>query len=421
MNKRTIFLTVGLAMAMLAGWLLVTDNSAVWPIRNTLQYHLLVWLTGPITEPAPGPTGTLTGRVTDTAGAPLAGAWVLVAHRSGVTYHQRTDAAGQYRIEDIPPGSYRPVAGAPGFESARWQQVDITANQTTEAEAVLSPLKPAQYSPGANLRLSEPAAIECGQPLQSKAVRREVFFDSGGQPNQPTFYYTPIKTAAASDLPLLLAIYPGPADSWECASLPLAQAGFAVIAVGPAYTFELEADLDEQSRLLDMARAGQFPATTGRAIVLLGGSYSSLHVQRLLQRGQENLVAALLLGPPTDMFEMRRIQENGTHTPPFGLDKAFIAVGLPDQESLRYWDYSGAYHVRPDFPPLAILHSRDDQVVPYQQSELLAHNLDVVGAPHEDFYFAGASHYLMAPGEDETTQKIYAFALDFLARQIAPK
>jgi acetyl esterase/lipase len=193
------------------------------------------------------------------------------------------------------------------------------------------------------------------------------------------------------------------------------------LAVGPAYTFELEADLDEQSRLLDLARGGHFPATTGRAIALLGGSYSSLHVQRLLQRGQENLTAALLLGPPTDMFEMRRLQENGSHLPPFGLDQAFIAVGLPDQEPLRYWHYSGAYHVRADFPPIAILHSRDDQVVPYQQSELLARHLDLVGAPHEDFYFDGASHYLMAPGEDKTTQKIYDFALDFLARRVGQK
>jgi dipeptidyl aminopeptidase/acylaminoacyl peptidase len=126
--------------------------------------------------------------------------------------------------------------------------------------------------------------------------------------------------------------------------------------------------------------------------------------------------AVVLLGPPTDLFDMRRRLENGTYIPPFGLDQALIALGLPNREPLRYWHYSGAYHVRADFPPLALLHSRTDDVVPYQQSELLAANLAEAGAPHQTHFFDGASHYLLAEGGDADTLKIYEITLNFLAK-----
>ena len=74
--------------------------------------------------------------------------------------------------------------------------------------------------------------------------------------------------------------------------------------------------------------------------------------------------------------------------------------------------------MRPDLPPLAILHSYSDEVVPYQQSELLAENLTLVGAPHETHFFDGASHYLLAEEGDEDTLKIYRITLDFLAKYL---
>jgi dipeptidyl aminopeptidase/acylaminoacyl peptidase len=109
---------------------------------------------------------------------------------------------------------------------------------------------------------------------------------------------------------------------------------------------------------------------------------------------------------------MRYRLEQGTYIPPFGLDKALIALGLPGQEPRRYWRYSGAYRVRPDFPPLAIIHSRTDEIVPYQQSELLSENLTTVGVLHETHYFDGSSHYLL----DDEAEEIYRITLDFLAK-----
>ena len=59
---------------------------------------------------------------------------------------------------------------------------------------------------------------------------------------------------------------------------------YAVVATGPAYSFDLESDLDELERLLNFVRQGSFPASNKKLISLLGGSYSGLHVQHLLQR-----------------------------------------------------------------------------------------------------------------------------------------
>lgn len=419
MSKKHGYLIIGLIFIVSVTWLTTTDNINIWPARNTLQYKILRAWWGLAGEPALNQTGTLRGVARDLQNQPIAGAGVLAARWNGVTYSARTDAAGRYTIPNIPAATYRPVAGAPGYSQVNfgdWRgQVVIQANQETSADVILSPEPPRPVAPGQNLTLSQPVTLTCTAPLTATAIRRQVNFDSNGQLNQLTLFYTPITTTHL--LPILLTIYPGPADTWECASLPLAAAGYAVLAAGPAYTFDLESDLDELQRLIALARAGQFPGSDQDKIALLGGSYSGLHVQRLIQRDQ-HFRAALLLGPPSDLFDMRRRLEEGVYIPPFGLDQALIALGLPSEQPLRYWRYSGAYHVRADLPPLAILHSRSDEVVPYQQSELLAANLDAVGARYEIHFFDGASHYLLAPGADKDTLEIYRITLEFLAKNL---
>jgi pimeloyl-ACP methyl ester carboxylesterase len=417
-RKKQLLAIAAVVLIIGLGWLLMTDNLYVWPVRNTLKYHLRVWLSGPLVEPTADQAGTLTGTVTTVQNQPVGGAWVLAAYPNGTTFSTRTDDTGRFQLDGLPPGTYRPVAGAPGYQTTQFGnflgQLRISDNQSTTANAVLDKIPDREIAPGTSLELPGPEEFSCNKPLVGRANRWEISFDSAGQPNQPTFYYTPLSANPNDRLPLLLAIYPGPADSWECVSIPLAEAGYAVLAAGPAYTFDVESDLDELERLLDFAQQGQFPGTDGSQVALLGGSYSSLHVQRLLQRGRQNVVSALLLGPPTDLFDMRRRLENGSYIPPFGLDQAFRAIGLPSEEPVNYFDYSGAYHVRGDFPPLAILHSRNDEVVPYQQSELLARNLELVGAPYELHFFDGASHYLMDEGGE--VDEVYDISLDFLAR-----
>ncbi|MBE7471419.1 MAG: carboxypeptidase regulatory-like domain-containing protein [Anaerolineales bacterium] len=418
LHLRWIITLIMLLLAALLFWLATTDSSSIWPYRNTLQYYALTWWWQQAGYPQPGEPGELGGVVRDTQGQPVAGAWVLVSWWDGTSYSARSEADGSYLIAAVPAGQYRPVAGAPGYDSIemnRW--VTISPQTITTADLTLPPEPLRSLTPGQNLSFGPPSTPTCADPLPATAIRQPFTFDNNGRPGQPALYYTPLTTTTTSRLPVLMIVYPGPADAWDCASLPLAAAGYAVVALGPAYSLELEADIDELERVAAFIRAGQFPGGDGSRLAVLGGSYSGLHAQRLLQRSP-HYEAAILLGPPTDLFDMRRRLEERSYIPPFGLDQVLVALGLPDREPLRYWRYSGAYHIRPDFPPLAIMHSRTDEVVPFQQSERLSANLTQMGVAHQTYFFDGASHYLLAAGGDKDTLEIYRLTLEFLAEHL---
>ncbi|NJN94995.1 MAG: prolyl oligopeptidase family serine peptidase [Anaerolineales bacterium] len=64
------------------------------------------------------------------------------------------------------------------------------------------------------------------------------------------------------------------------------------------------------------------------------------------------------------------------------------------------------------------MHSRTDEVVPFQQSELLSAHLTQIGVAHQTYFFDGASHYLLADGGDKDTLEIYRLTLEFLAEHL---
>ncbi|MBV9792254.1 MAG: prolyl oligopeptidase family serine peptidase, partial [Chloroflexi bacterium] len=194
--------------------------------------------------------------------------------------------------------------------------------------------------------------------------------------------------------------------------------GYAVIAVGPAYALDLEADIDDLQRVVNLAKAGAFPRADGSRIGALAGSYSGLHVLRLAMRAPDALDSALLLGPPTDLFELRRLFEEGSFFPPFGLDQALIALGLPDRAPERYWRYSARYHARDLTLPLMLIHSKQDEVVPFTQSQLLADELQRLGRPHELHILEGMGHYLQATERTPAIDDLFNTTLDFFDRTL---
>jgi dipeptidyl aminopeptidase/acylaminoacyl peptidase len=200
--------------------------------------------------------------------------------------------------------------------------------------------------------------------------------------------------------------------------MPLAQAGYAVIAVGPEYALDLEPDVDDLVRIITKLREGAFPRANPERLGLLGGSYSSLHVFRLAQRNPALSDAILVLGPPTDLFELRRLFEERVFLPPFGLDKAFIALGSPSREPERYFRYSPRFYARAIRAPIMLIHSKMDEVVPFTQSELLAAELARLGKPHELKILEGMGHYLLEPERTPAVDDLFNTTVAFFQREL---
>jgi dipeptidyl aminopeptidase/acylaminoacyl peptidase len=393
-----------------------TDQPAIQALRNILLYRVTTWWETQIGLPELAGQGTLRGCIYNTDGQPINAATVLVAERDGVVHTATSAADGCYAIRGIPAGRYVPVAGAPGYVDAavrRWGFPLIIQAGEQQQAAITLPSVTRHVQPATDLHIGTAVTRTWALPHPGTVTRRELTHHNNSSPDQKTFLYLPITTTQR--LPVLLTVYPGPVESWEGVSIPLAAAGYAVIALGPEYALDLEADIIHLQQLLMVARHRQLPGVDGNRIVVLGGSYSGLHVFRLLNR-EDDLQGAVLLGPPTDLFDLRRRFEEGRFSPPFGLDQALIALGRPNTSPAPYWHNSARYHVQADWPPLLLMHSRDDEVVPFQQTELLMTELDQGGVPYEAHIFEGMSHYLRANEPSEDLDRLYAITTDFLAR-----
>jgi dipeptidyl aminopeptidase/acylaminoacyl peptidase len=95
-----------------------------------------------------------------------------------------------------------------------------------------------------------------------------------------------------------------------------------------------------------------------------------------------------------------------------------VALGLPDRAPERYWRYSVRYHTRDLQIPLMLIHSKQDEVVPFEQSELLAQELARVNKPHELLILDGLGHYLYEPEYASEVGELFQTTLDFFAREL---
>ena len=83
--------------------------------------------------------GTLTGSVTDGAGAKLPNATISIKNvDTGFSRTATSDNTGSYQVTDLPPGSYDVVISAPSFGENTTRAVPIGANQTQRIDATLS-------------------------------------------------------------------------------------------------------------------------------------------------------------------------------------------------------------------------------------------------------------------------------------------
>ena len=83
-----------------------------------------------------------------------------------------------------------------------------------------------------------------------------------------------------------------------------------------------------------------------------------------------------------------------------------------------YYKYSVKFHLE-GLPPLCLLHGKDDELVPFQQSVELDAELTRRGMPHEFHAYEGLSHYFSTSADSATTQQMFQDSLTCLRRWLS--
>jgi dipeptidyl aminopeptidase/acylaminoacyl peptidase len=99
-----------------------------------------------------------------------------------------------------------------------------------------------------------------------------------------------------------------------------------------------------------------------------------------------------------------------TLTTPGEWSKVTVVVAF-----VPYYKYSALYHLD-GLPPLCILHGKDDDLVPFNQSVMLAEELERRGMPHEFYSYEGLKHYFSTSADNATTQQMFRDSLECLRR-----
>ncbi|HYI95362.1 MAG TPA: TonB-dependent receptor [Bryobacteraceae bacterium] len=84
-------------------------------------------------------TSTITGRVTDSSGAIIAGARVTVVQKTtNFTFNADTNTDGFYRVVSLQPGDYRVTVEAAGFKKAVFEDIVLTVDSTRAIDVSLT-------------------------------------------------------------------------------------------------------------------------------------------------------------------------------------------------------------------------------------------------------------------------------------------
>ena len=127
------------------------------------------------TDPDPEANGSLSGRVVDLDGTPIARAVVLVYRPSIPAREVETDARGRYRIDRLGPGDYVVEARKRGFETRRYGQDRTVAARSSAIEKRVM-VTNGQAVDSIDVMIARAGVIagtivdEFGEPMQDVAV-----------------------------------------------------------------------------------------------------------------------------------------------------------------------------------------------------------------------------------------------------------
>ncbi len=406
------------------------------PTTNVLNYQAADYFGTLRTPLNPMPGGVLTGLVLNN-GAPIAGATVLVAERTGIPHAAQTDAQGRYHIAHIPPGEYVPAVVAPSYDEASLadsfglpELVTVRAAETTAAPTFhllrhqLEPL-PAPLALATHLVLTSTATTTSAFPAGSVAKVQNFQFEYAGILIDTLRVYLPLQLAAAAKLPMIFMVYPSHVDAWQSVSTAFAAQGYAVVAVSPVAVrgLDIEAHAVDAHIALELARSGALNShIRSDKIIALGGSFSSAILHRLLadvDASADNEISGwVTVGGISNAFSGTADFYAGKLELPEQYKYLIPALGQPDLYPLGFLRFSPVYTAA-QLPPTLIIHTDVDHVIPIDQAYQLEAALRAHHVPVEVYYYKDVSHYLQID-EHMTDQARAMFyrVVDFAQRML---
>lgn len=434
-----------LTLSIAIGYLAVSEQLEVVLLRDTAERYAQKFWWATIGDQRFDYTvvsGSISGYVHDLQGKPLADAKVIVAYPTGATVVATSDNNGFYILHNVKAGSYLPMAAHVGYADAaangsffglNWRMVATVRNneETSQVNFAMQPQAMYQAQTNHSLQLGTATVATRQIPTFSQAIRRSFTFQNDGLTLKGGIVYEPT-AEHKGPFPVLLVIYPGPAEAWEGISVPLAAQGYVVVAYQPQRGLDLGGDERDLQQLYNYIRAGQF-STRGNAqkIVLVGGSVSTAYVYLLL-RDLENaapsdknaIKGAIMYGGLTDIYHYRLDWERGALYIDPGiqpLEGLLIALGRPDLRPEIYLHLSSLYHLGAEsLPPLLLIHAERDSIVPVNQTQNLTQALTSNNIANKVIIYPNIDHYLDTSKADPSQLDMLNQTMSFLTQVMKP-
>src|ERR1700691_1285460 len=148
-------------------------NALVKTARNFVSVGILLLCATSVALAQAG-RGSVSGLVTDPAGALVPGAQVVLLNKAtGVSQHTVTSSAGLYTFISLNPGVYQVTASQKGFKSIAQDKVNVTVDQVTEVNITLQVgaiSETVEVTQG--VELVEPSNSTVGQLIESATIDR---------------------------------------------------------------------------------------------------------------------------------------------------------------------------------------------------------------------------------------------------------
>ncbi len=418
-RRRIARLGLGILLLLTLGLLAASRTQTGAAALNVVEYRVRAWWWSQTGRPSYDPTrtGSFSGAIRTANGQPLAGGVALVASVRGEVYQARSDAAGAFRVDGIPPGRYTPMGAAWGFAESNGPALTINVGQERKGiDFNLAPYQPSPVEPTAlTVGPTYVASSDFPTSLTARRIPFTFTLDSlvieGGQ-----FYVPDVLTQT---LPTIFIIYPSPAINWSNVSAAMAHEGFAVITVGPDSDrgLDIEGHVRDFRAVFQLWQDGRFADMAPDATLdhkrwlLMSGSFGSLMLFRAL-RDLPPPPAIVSVGGISDAFlGVQSLYSTELKIPP-PYDAYVAALGRPDRDPAFFFGYSPLFYAA-HLPPIFIIHSYGDEVIPYNQATALSAALDASQAAHETLLYQDTTHYLDAYNPTDSTYLVFQRAMAF--------